>query len=135
MAKQSCIVMDKVCYSVGGRTILLDFDLRLEKGENRTILGVSGVGKTTILKLILGLLKPSSGAIFIDGIDISGLSEKRLTQVRKHIAIVFQRDVGGNLPAHVVRFEQGERAVGQRQAARHRLEADRAVHVPSLQRA
>src|SRR6185369_4553752 len=90
MAKQSCIVMDKVCYSVGGRKILSDFDLRLEKGENRTILGVSGVGKTTILKLILGLLKPSSGAIFIDGIDISGLSESRLASVRKQIAIVFQ---------------------------------------------
>jgi phospholipid/cholesterol/gamma-HCH transport system ATP-binding protein len=90
MAEQGCIVMDKVCYSVGGRTILRDFDLRLEKGENRTILGVSGVGKTTILKLILGLLKPSSGAIYIDGIDISGLSERRLTSVRKQIAIVFQ---------------------------------------------
>lgn len=90
MAEKSCIVMDKVCYSVGGRTILSDFDLRLEKGENRTILGVSGVGKTTILKLILGLLKPSSGTIYIDGVDISGLSESRLTLARKHIAIVFQ---------------------------------------------
>ncbi len=82
--------MDKVSYTVGGRSILRDFDLRLEQGENRTILGVSGVGKTTILKLILGLLKPSSGAIFIDGIDISGLSEKTLTQTRKKMAIVFQ---------------------------------------------
>jgi phospholipid/cholesterol/gamma-HCH transport system ATP-binding protein len=90
MPEQSCIVMDKVCYSVGGRTILQDFDLRLKKGENRTILGVSGVGKTTILKLILGLLKPSSGTIFIDGVDISGLSERGLALARKQIAIVFQ---------------------------------------------
>lgn len=84
------IRMDKVCYSVGERTILTDFDLLLERGVNRTILGVSGVGKTTILKLILGLLKPDSGAITIDGIDISGLGEQELILARKHISIVFQ---------------------------------------------
>jgi phospholipid/cholesterol/gamma-HCH transport system ATP-binding protein len=82
--------MDKVCYSVGGRTILRDFDLRLEPGVNRTILGVSGVGKTTILKLILGLLQPDSGTITIDGVDIVAMTERELIRARKHIAIVFQ---------------------------------------------
>jgi len=57
---------------------------------NRTILGVSGVGKTTILKLLLGLLKPDAGRITIGGEDIAALSEKALTRARKHIAIVFQ---------------------------------------------
>ncbi len=84
------IRMEKVCYSVGGRTILSDFDMVLEPGVNRTILGVSGVGKTTILKLILGLLRPDSGAITIDGTDIGSLGEHELIRVRKHIAIVFQ---------------------------------------------
>ncbi len=82
--------MEKVCYSIGGRKILHDFDLSLSPGVNRTILGVSGVGKTTILKLILGLLKPDSGNISIDGTDIINLAESRLTSARKHIAIVFQ---------------------------------------------
>ena len=59
--------MEKVCYSVGGRSILQNFDLYLEMSVNRTILGVSGVGKTTILKLLLGLLKPDSGRITIGG--------------------------------------------------------------------
>ena len=90
MADLSGIIMEKVCYSIGGRTILHDFDLSLNPGVNRTILGVSGVGKTTILKLILGLLKPNSGKIFIDGSDIATLSESQLTITRKHIAIVFQ---------------------------------------------
>lgn len=90
MADSSGILMEKVCYSIGGRKILRDFDLLLSPGVNRTILGVSGVGKTTILKLILGLLKPHSGKIFIDGTDISTLSESQLTRARKHIAIVFQ---------------------------------------------
>lgn len=84
------IVMEKVCYSVGGRVILRDFDLTLLPGMNRTILGVSGVGKTTILKLILGLLPPDSGRISIDGADIGKMGEQELVRARKHISIVFQ---------------------------------------------
>lgn len=90
MTETRGIMMNRVCYSIGGRTILRNFDLRLSPGINRTILGVSGVGKTTILKLILGLLKPDSGKIFVDGKNISSLSESQLTIARKHIAIVFQ---------------------------------------------
>jgi phospholipid/cholesterol/gamma-HCH transport system ATP-binding protein len=90
MTVSSGISMERVCYSVGGRTILRDFNLTLEPGVNRTILGVSGVGKTTILKLVLGLLRPDSGRILIDGADIASLSESGLSLARKHIAIVFQ---------------------------------------------
>ena len=90
MADSSGILMEKVCYSIGGRTILHDFDLLFSPGVNRTILGVSGVGKTTILKLILGLLMPDSGRISIEGTDILNLSESQQTRARKHIAIVFQ---------------------------------------------
>ncbi|RNC71444.1 MAG: ATP-binding cassette domain-containing protein [Desulfuromonadales bacterium] len=82
--------MDRVCYTVGGRRILKEFDLLLERGVNRTILGKSGAGKTTILKLILGLLKPDAGAISIDGTVIGGLRESQLIPVRRNIAIVFQ---------------------------------------------
>jgi len=90
MADSGGIFMEKVCYSISGRKILHNFNLSLLPGVNRTILGVSGVGKTTILKLILGLLKPDSGKISIDGTDISTLSESRLSHARQHIAIVFQ---------------------------------------------
>jgi phospholipid/cholesterol/gamma-HCH transport system ATP-binding protein len=82
--------MERVCYSVNGRQILHDFDLFLEPGLNRTILGVSGVGKTTILKLLLGLLPVQAGRITIDGYDIAGLKQRDLIRVRKKIAIVFQ---------------------------------------------
>jgi phospholipid/cholesterol/gamma-HCH transport system ATP-binding protein len=87
---RSGILMEKICYSVGNRAILEDFDLHLEHGVNRTILGVSGVGKTTILRLILGLIKPDSGRIFINGVQLTGLREKELAGLRKRIAIVFQ---------------------------------------------
>ncbi|WP_298268102.1 ATP-binding cassette domain-containing protein [Geobacter sp.] len=88
--EEQCIRMEKVSYAVGGRRILDGFDLDLRRGVNRTILGKSGAGKTTILKLLLGLLKPDAGEIFIDGTAIGGLSESELTRVRKRIAIVFQ---------------------------------------------
>jgi phospholipid/cholesterol/gamma-HCH transport system ATP-binding protein len=77
-------------YSVDGRQILEDISIFVEKGVNRTILGASGAGKTTILKLMLGLLKPDAGDIRIDGIAIAGLSEGELIRLRRKIAIVFQ---------------------------------------------
>lgn len=84
------IRMEKLSYSIGGRTILQDFDLKLEEGANRTILGVSGAGKTTILKLLLGLLEPGSGKVFIGDKCITGLPESAYRDLRRHIAIVFQ---------------------------------------------
>jgi phospholipid/cholesterol/gamma-HCH transport system ATP-binding protein len=82
--------MEKVSYSIGGRQIIENFDFQLERGVNRTILGVSGAGKTTILKLLLGLLAPDSGKIFIGDLCITGLQESSFMQQRKRIAIVFQ---------------------------------------------
>ena len=109
------IRMEKVSYSVGGRRILEEFDLRLTPGENRTILGVSGVGKTTILKLILGLLPPDAGRISINGAAIVGLREQELSAIRRCIAIVFQggalfdsMTVGENVGYRL--FEEGKLA-------------------------
>lgn len=87
---QSGIKMEKVTYSVGGQKILDEFDLFLEKGVHRTILGVSGAGKTTILKLLLGLLQPDQGRVSIDGVSLAGLNEQKLAEVRRRAAIVFQ---------------------------------------------
>lgn len=90
MISSNSIRMEKLCYSIGGRKILDNFDFHLERGVNRTILGVSGAGKTTILKLLLGLLNPDSGKIFIGDLCITGLPEANFMQQRKRIAIVFQ---------------------------------------------
>jgi phospholipid/cholesterol/gamma-HCH transport system ATP-binding protein len=90
MGTADSIRMEKLCYSVGGRIILQDFDFHLERGVNRAILGISGSGKTTILKLLLGLLQPVSGRVFIGDLCITGIPESRFMQQRKRIAIVFQ---------------------------------------------
>lgn len=90
MERADSITMEKLCYSVGGRKILEDFDFCLERGVNRTILGVSGAGKTTILKLLLGLLQPDSGRVCIGDTCITGQPEAAFMELRKRIAIVFQ---------------------------------------------
>jgi phospholipid/cholesterol/gamma-HCH transport system ATP-binding protein len=84
------IRVDNLSYSVDGRQILSGVSLFVEKGVNRTILGASGSGKTTILKLMLGLLRPDAGRVLIDGVALAGLPEGELIRVRKKIAIVFQ---------------------------------------------
>jgi phospholipid/cholesterol/gamma-HCH transport system ATP-binding protein len=90
MSAADSIRMENLSYSVGGRRILEDFDFCLERGVNRTILGVSGSGKTTILKLLLGLLQPEAGRVCIGDMCITGRPESEFMEIRKCIAIVFQ---------------------------------------------
>ncbi|MGI9068510.1 MAG: ABC transporter ATP-binding protein [Pyrinomonadaceae bacterium] len=72
------------------RIILNKLSFKVMKGETKIILGGSGGGKSTIIKLVLGLLKPDSGRIFVDGEDITEYSEVQMMSVRKNIGMVFQ---------------------------------------------
>ncbi len=84
------ILFDRVCFSYGTREILRDISFSVREDERVAILGGSGEGKTTILKLILGLLRPDSGKIIIDGEEISEKTEEELRTVRMKFSIVFQ---------------------------------------------
>ena len=67
-------------------------DIQLQKEEDLLILGDSGVGKTTLIQILAGLLKPTSGTLEFNGISYHNLSSKELDQFRgKHIGMVFQR--------------------------------------------
>jgi len=66
----------------------VSFDLR--PGTTKVVLGGSGSGKTTILRLILGLLKPDSGSVQVDGAEVTGLTEEQLRDVRLKVGMVFQ---------------------------------------------
>ena len=71
--------------------IVLDkLSFKVNRGETRIILGGSGGGKSTIIKLVLGLLKPDAGRIFVDGEDITDYDEVQMIPVRKKIGMVFQ---------------------------------------------
>ena len=67
-------------------------DINLSDGEELLILGKSGVGKTTLVQIIAGLLKPNSGLIEYNGIQINNLLAKKLDSYRgKHVGMVFQK--------------------------------------------
>lgn len=72
------------------RKVLDGLTFRVMKGETKIILGGSGCGKSTTIKLVLGLLKPDSGRIFVDGEDITDYGEPQMMRVRKKIGMIFQ---------------------------------------------
>ncbi len=76
--------------SFGEQTVLDGIDLTVESGETVSVLGRSGTGKSVLLKLLIGLQKPDSGAISIDGQEITGLDTPALNEVRKKIGFLFQ---------------------------------------------
>lgn len=90
---------DRVIPAIEFRDVYLSFDDRavlkglsfiVMRGETKIILGGSGGGKSTIIKLVLGLLKPDSGRILVDGEDITDYNEVQMMSVRKKIGMVFQ---------------------------------------------
>lgn len=72
------------------RVILDGVSFTVQPGETKIVLGGSGTGKSTILKLTLGLIKPDDGQIFIDGEEVSSLTEQELIDRRRKIGMIFQ---------------------------------------------
>ncbi len=84
------IELQKVVVAYDDRVILDHVDLTIHDGETLAVLGGSGAGKSTILRLIIGLQKPTSGHILVDGVDITELSEDEFNIVRRKMGMVFQ---------------------------------------------
>ena len=84
------IHVDGVSKSFGDLHVLRNVDLQLYNGENLVVLGRSGTGKSVLIKLISGLLKPDSGSIHVLGETVNELSEKELRALRLRIGFSFQ---------------------------------------------
>lgn len=85
------IRVEKLNKSFGSLQVLRDIDLSIERGEVVSIVGASGAGKTTLLQLLGTLLRPDSGHIFYDDVDVSTLDEKSLSRFRnRNVGFVFQ---------------------------------------------
>lgn len=84
------VLFDKVNLSFDDRPILRDVTFDVRAGHTKIFLGASGAGKSTILKLMLGLLKPDSGTIWVLGQPVDALSEDEMMGVRHHMGMVFQ---------------------------------------------
>jgi phospholipid/cholesterol/gamma-HCH transport system ATP-binding protein len=75
---------------LGSVPILRGIDLDVMRGETLVLLGVSGAGKSVLLKHLPGLMLPDSGSVQIDGVEIAGMSERDLTPMRRKVGIMFQ---------------------------------------------
>ena len=73
-----------------GQTVLNDVSFQIENGESIAIIGRSGCGKSVLLKHLIGLLKPDSGEVLIDGENIVKMDERQLLHVRKKFGMLFQ---------------------------------------------
>jgi phospholipid/cholesterol/gamma-HCH transport system ATP-binding protein len=87
---ENAIVFQNVTMAYGDRVILDEVSFSVNPGETKIVMGGSGTGKSTILKLALGLIKPQSGQILIEGDDVTQMTESELTEARKKIGMVFQ---------------------------------------------
>lgn len=109
-AREAVIVIKDLYKSFGEKHVLRGIDLILYKRENLVVLGRSGTGKSVLIKIIAGLLKPDSGSVIVLGQDIAALSEKELLELRLRIGFSFQNSalydsmtIGENLEFPLVR--------------------------------
>ena len=85
------IELKNVTKSFAQHNVLDGIDLTVEESETMAVLGRSGVGKSILLKLLIGLEKPDSGSICIEGREITGLATQDLSEIRKRIGFLFQQ--------------------------------------------
>jgi phospholipid/cholesterol/gamma-HCH transport system ATP-binding protein len=89
-AQDSIVEVRDVHYSIGGRAIFSGLSLQIPRGRITAIMGPSGTGKTTLLKLITGQIRPDQGTVLFDGIDVSHLSTSELYALRRRMGMLFQ---------------------------------------------
>jgi phospholipid/cholesterol/gamma-HCH transport system ATP-binding protein len=90
MAETPIIRIRELTYRIGGKTIFDRIDLDIFPREVFAVLGLSGTGKTTLLRLITGLIRPDDGTLTVLGQDVGQLSERELNEIRVHLGLVFQ---------------------------------------------
>jgi phospholipid/cholesterol/gamma-HCH transport system ATP-binding protein len=89
-ANHNLVEIRDVTFKYGTRTILANLSLGIERGKITAIMGGSGCGKTTLLNLIGGRIKPNEGQVIVDGINVPDLDKKALFELRKRMALLFQ---------------------------------------------
>jgi phospholipid/cholesterol/gamma-HCH transport system ATP-binding protein len=84
------VVFDDVSLAFDEKVVLRDVSFTLIKGHTKVFLGASGAGKSTVLKLILGLLRPDKGVIWVNGERVDLMTEQEMMRVRSDLGMVFQ---------------------------------------------
>lgn len=84
------IKISNLTIKYGTNVVVKNINLEINKGKTLAIMGLSGVGKSTILRSVIGLLKPASGQIYIDGKEVTKLHQNEFDKIRKKMGMVFQ---------------------------------------------
>ena len=92
MPDRPTVVFDRVSFAFDEHVVLRDVSFQVPAGSMRFLLGASGSGKSVLLKLILGLFRPDSGAIVVNGQPLNDLRERDLLRLREGIGMVFQEN-------------------------------------------
>lgn len=90
MTQDAIVTIEGLTFYRGERAIFKDVDLKIPRGKITAIMGPSGTGKTTLLKLIGGQLRPDQGSITVDGHEVPKLSRKKLYDMRRNMGLLFQ---------------------------------------------
>lgn len=88
--KEPMIKIRQLKIAFGDKIVLNDLDLDVYEGETLAVIGPSGTGKSTVIKVLTGLLPPTSGSVVIDGQETSGYSEEEWDVLRRRMGVVFQ---------------------------------------------
>ena len=89
-AAPAAVVFDRVSLAFDDNVVLRDLSFSLDQGHMVMLLGASGAGKSLVLKMILGLLKPDTGSIFVNGERTDTMNETQLMRIRDDIGMLFQ---------------------------------------------
>ncbi|HEY7172098.1 MAG TPA: ATP-binding cassette domain-containing protein [Vicinamibacterales bacterium] len=89
-SESPAVVFEHVSFAYDDNVVLRDINFTIPTGAMRILLGASGAGKSTVLKLILGLLRPDSGTILVNGHRVTEMTERQLLELRADIGMLFQ---------------------------------------------
>jgi phospholipid/cholesterol/gamma-HCH transport system ATP-binding protein len=89
-SEEVVLQFENVAIAFEGKEVLKGISFELHRGETKVLFGIAGAGKSTVLKLALGLVKPDAGRIFVLGEEVTALDEYELFGLRRKVGIVFQ---------------------------------------------
>jgi phospholipid/cholesterol/gamma-HCH transport system ATP-binding protein len=113
-SSEPVLVFDRVSIGFEGKQVLNDISFTVSTGETRILLGPAGSGKSVLLKLANGLIRPDSGTITVFGEDINAMREEQMFELRRRIGMVFQE--GALFDSLIVRDNVGYRLMEQKVA-------------------
>jgi phospholipid/cholesterol/gamma-HCH transport system ATP-binding protein len=90
MPSDALIRFERMSIQFGSQRVLRDISLDIHRGQTLVVIGESGCGKTVLLKLIIGLLRPSAGRVLFDGRILADLGDRELTRQRLRLGFLFQ---------------------------------------------